>query len=80
MVDEEQDYLCALELNHTNINALYHIGLYYERQEKYKEALHFFEQLIQVDPHFPPVYNAKGMIFDKLEDYPSSYAEFTKSI
>jgi lipoprotein NlpI len=39
-----------------------------------------FDELIKVDPAFPPVYNAKGMIFDKLEDYEHSYAEFSRAI
>lgn len=40
----------------------------------------YFDELIQNDPCFPPVYNAKGMIYDKLEDYTNSYAEFSKAI
>lgn len=39
-----------------------------------------FDELIKVDPAFPPVYNAKGMIYDKLEDYAHSHAEFSKAI
>lgn len=37
--EEEQDYLSALEINSSNINTIYHLGLFYERQENYKEAL-----------------------------------------
>ena len=35
--------------------------------------MHYFDELIRVDPSFPPVYNAKGMIYDKLENYSNSY-------
>ena len=78
--EEEADYIDALRLNPTNVSALYHMGLFYERQEKYKEAMDYFQKLVQVDPNFPPVYNARGMIYDRLEDYPHSYSEFTKAI
>lgn len=40
----------------------------------------YFDHLVGVDPHFPPVYNAKGMIYDKLEDYNLSFIEFSKAI
>ena len=42
--------------------------------------MEYFDSLIEIDPSFPPVFNAKGMIFDKLENYPRSYAEFSKAI
>lgn len=32
---EERDYLAALDINPTNVNGLYHLGLCYDRQEKY---------------------------------------------
>jgi hypothetical protein len=35
--------------------------------------MHYFDQLISNDANFPPVYNAKGMIYDKLENYSNSY-------
>ena len=35
--------------------------------------MRFFDELIDIDSNFPPVYNAKGMIFDKLEKYSQSY-------
>lgn len=40
----------------------------------------YFDKLIELDPRFPPVYNAKGMIYDKLEKYSQSYTEFTRAI
>lgn len=42
--------------------------------------MHYFDELIKSDSKFAAVYNAKGMIYDKLENYSSSYAEFTKAI
>ena len=42
--------------------------------------MHYFDELIKIDCHFAAVYNAKGMIYDKLENYMNSYTEFTKAI
>lgn len=35
---EENDYLKALEIQPNNINCLYNLGLYYERQANYESA------------------------------------------
>lgn len=70
---EEEDYRRVLEISPDNVNALYHLGLFYERQDKLQEALAYFDELVQLNPNFSPVYNAKGMVYDKLEDYAASY-------
>jgi lipoprotein NlpI len=40
----------------------------------------YFDELIRVDGTFSPVYNAKGMVYDKMEDYGASYVEFSRAI
>lgn len=64
--EEEQDYLIALELQPANTNCLYNLGLFYERHSLYEKSFECFESLISHNPKFPPVYNALGIIYDKL--------------
>lgn len=78
--EEEQDYITALQIQSDNINCLYNLGLFYERQSQYESAFECFEELISNNDRFPPVYNALGIIYDKLEDYEKSCEQFTKAI
>ena len=54
-----------MNINSKSTNVLYHLGLFYERHEDYEKAMLYFDKLIQIDPKFPPVFNAKGMIYDR---------------
>lgn len=62
-----------MELQPANINILYHLGLLCEKEERLKEAMGLFNQVLDVDPKFAPAYNARGMVFDKQENYQASY-------
>ena len=42
--------------------------------------MNYFNRIVEIDSNFSPVYNARGMVYDKMEQYAASYGEFTKAI
>jgi lipoprotein NlpI len=78
--EEEGDFRKAMELQPKNVNILYHLGLLCEKQERLKEAMQLFNDVIEIDAGFAPAYNARGMVFDKQENYQASYLEFSRAI
>lgn len=35
--------------------------------------MNYFDKLIQIDQKFSPAFNARGMVYDKMENYELSY-------
>jgi lipoprotein NlpI len=42
--------------------------------------MQLFNEVIDIDPKFAPAYNARGMIYDKQENYQGSFHEFSRAI
>jgi hypothetical protein len=54
-------------------------GLLCEKQERLKEAMQMFNDVIEIDAGVCPLHiMLGGMVFDKQENYQASYLEFSR--
>ena len=71
-----------LELNAidtTNFKAKLLLAKTYATQNKYREGLHIYQQLNQIDSLNPYIYKQMGNLKKRLQDFPGSLASYLKS-
>ncbi|HLG97388.1 MAG TPA: tetratricopeptide repeat protein [Bryobacteraceae bacterium] len=61
-------------------NALYREGRLYADQQRFADALPFFDQAIQVNPNLTVAYNARCYAYLRLKDYDRAIADCTQAI
>ena len=72
----------SLDLQPNNINVKYHLGCLYEKigNDRLSEALANFNEVLIIDPENAPSYNARGLVWDKLENFDLAIKDFTKAM
>ncbi|WP_297421918.1 tetratricopeptide repeat protein [Clostridium sp.] len=56
------------------------LGQIYGEIKNYTEALHYYEEVLRLDPENPTVNNAMGEIYETLNDYDKALEHFTKQL
>ena len=75
-----QYYNIVLEINPTNIKALYGKGLFYQNNQMYSEAVDVYYEIKNIDPfNLHTTFNL-GFIFMELHDYDHAINYFTDVI
>ncbi|MDG2058985.1 MAG: tetratricopeptide repeat protein [Flavobacteriales bacterium] len=75
-----QYYNIVLEINPTNIKALYGKGLFYQNNQMYSEAVDVYYEIKNIDPfNLHTTFNL-GFIFMELHDYDHAINYFTDAI
>lgn len=58
----QQDFLKLLEMDESDVNALYYMGLLYSATEAYDNALKYFNKTIEIEPEHREAYLERGII------------------
>ncbi len=63
-----------------NPDTLYQQACYLQKRKKYKPALKVLEDVILVDPTYVKAYNAMGVIYDILKDFPRAIEAYKRAL
>ena len=80
--EAESDYRKAIELQPQNINAIYHLGCLLEKMgnDRLPEALDCLNEVLIIDSKYSPGYNARGLVWDKLQNFEAAYNDFSNAM
>jgi len=61
---------------------LYHFGCLLEKigENRIEDSFACFNEAIKLDNKYAPAYNARGLLYDKIEQYENAHQDFSISI
>lgn len=81
MFQESNLYLMRLlAIDSNNYHAYYELGVCYGKQQKYSEALQYFDKALKLNPAFPEVYVKRSTIFFSCGDIPKANRDLKNAI
>lgn len=76
-----QYYQSALSLRHNSAEAWYNLGMYYQENGKYKEALNAYDNMIKTNPNAEMAYYNKGYVYlIYLGEYQNAISRFDSAL
>jgi tetratricopeptide (TPR) repeat protein len=71
-------YIYALKIDHSYINAHLRIGNLFSKLEDYQTAISAYELIIKIDPNNEEAYKNRGLLYQKLAQYPEAIADYNQ--
>jgi tetratricopeptide (TPR) repeat protein len=80
--EAEENYKQCIELQANNLNAYYHLARLQEKLggPKLISALQNYTIAISIESTFAPLYNGRGLVYDKLKQFSNAIKDFTSAI
>lgn len=73
-------FQASLDLNSAHVPSRYHLGLTLHKNGNLNEALQAFNILIQEKPDDRLILEARGKVYQDLEEYQKAFDDFDKAI
>jgi tetratricopeptide (TPR) repeat protein len=78
--EAKSEYLRALDLNATSIDALYGLGCVAQKQKDYYESRDYLEKALAVNANDAPSHRVLAMVYDHLGDKSKAVFHFQRAI
>lgn len=76
----EADLKYALRLDSTNIEAYFILGLVFQKDNRYSQALKCYENALKFNPYNSIVYYNRAILYSEIEQYTEAIQDYTKVI
>ncbi|MEW6670766.1 MAG: protein kinase [Thermodesulfobacteriota bacterium] len=73
-------FIKAVKLNPQDAEALFQLGLFYTRQEKYQKAIAVYGKAAELNPRHPNTIYNLGYIYAKIKDYGKAEEMFERTV